>query len=177
LKDLDKKYRFLVGVLLMPFIAMAQLGSAEAEINLNLQQILSLEIGTTNVTIPMYLPAHFENGNATAPLNNHIQVNATSAYTIKVRAEQDTFTVDGAPSTVPINTIQLSVSANAGTGITVLTPSNMSDSDVQIINSNANQIQQSFNAIYAIPQNKANEFLGKPGGNYTTTLIYTIVPQ
>lgn len=167
----------MVGLFFLPFLVSAQLGSSETEISLNLQQILSLEIGTTNVSIPMYLPAHFENGNETAHLVNHLQVSATSAYIIKVRAEQETFTVDGAPSSVPVNTIQLSITPNSGTGITNLTPSNMSDSDVQIINSNANQIQQTYNAVYAIPQNKTNEFVGKPGGNYTTALIYTIVAQ
>lgn len=177
MKDLDKKYMFLAGMLLMPFLVMAQLGSAETQISLNLQQLVSLEIGNSNVTIPMYLPAHFENGNSTSLITNHLQVNATSGYIIKVRAEQETFTVDGAPSTVPVNTIQLSITSNSGSGITNLTPVYMSENQVNVISSNANQTLESFNAMYAIPANKTNEFVGKPGGNYTTTLIYTIVPQ
>lgn len=155
----------------------AQIGSAESEVNLVLQGVSSVEIGQSSVSIPMNIPIHFLQGNSTGTLNNHISVNSTSPYSLQVRTTEGVFNLNSNLTTLPVNVVQLSVSVNTGTGITLLPPINLSNTNTDILTSSANEALQTFDAVYIIPQSETDQFLNREEGNYTTTLIYTIMPQ
>lgn len=157
--------------------ALAQIGSAEAQVNLHLQQVLSVQVSQASVSIPMNTPVHYLQGNSTPQLTNHLQVSATASYVLRVRTENDYFNLNSGISTLPVNTVQLKLTENGATGVNVLTPKSLSSTDTDIVTSNANEVVQNFNATYEIPQSETENYLNREEGSYSTTVIYTIVPQ
>jgi hypothetical protein len=157
--------------------AVAQISTAESEVNLQLEQILSVEISQSSVSIPMNTPAHYLQGSSSQEITNHLQVSATSSYVLRVRTEDEYFNLDAGLSTLPVSTVRLNLTDNGATGVTVLTPVSLSNSDTDVASSGANEIVQYYNAVYEIPQSQTQSYINKEDGNYTTTVIYTIVPQ
>ncbi|HZH70548.1 MAG TPA: hypothetical protein VFD80_08870 [Flavobacteriaceae bacterium] len=170
-----------IGIISMLMIVSSavrgQIGSAEAQVNLSLAQVMSVEVGHNSVVIPMDLPVHFQNGNSSGELINHLQVNSILPYFLRVRAEESTFSLDGMVTPLPVSVIRIDATVNSGTGVTTATPLYLSASSGDVLQSTANEVSQSFNVSYSIPQAQTSSFLNREPGVYTTTVIYTIVPQ
>lgn len=135
-------------------------------INTTTQLTLDPSYGTTNMT---FNSATAYNNGVSVSQSSALQAFSTQAYHITVTAAQD---LTYSSSSIPVSNINLTPTAEGGSGITTTTRS-LSTSTQTIISASSGTLSLYFTLQYYT--NAANiAFLTVPPGTYTTTVIYTI---
>lgn len=169
---------------LCPVIALSQIGSAAAQVNVIIAaQALSIEVAQPSVTIQMGQTSHFIMGNSSAQQPNHVKISSGSGYQVNVKAIASNFSLNGNTTTLPVNTIRVQTSIGTGssstppTGLQVVPQVPLTVTQTQIVSATSGETTRGFNVTYSIPANQANSYLNRDEGTYSTTVVYTIVPQ
>ncbi|MFD2432223.1 hypothetical protein [Mesonia maritima] len=168
---------------LSSFSSKAQIGSAASQVNLVVNELMSLEIEQSSVMINMNLPSHYKFGNNSGIQQNHVKVTATSNYTLAVSATNQNFTLNGLNTNLPVNIIKIeantgNLNPNFNSGqVSINSGVYLNASQTNLLNSHSSETLQSFDVNYVIPTSATPNFLNIPSGNYKTTVIYTIIPQ
>ncbi len=169
-----------------PAIAFSQIGSAETQVNVLIGQVLSIQVSQPSVNIDMGLSTHFINGNSSAQQTNHIQITSNNGYEVSVRSASQFFSLNGNTSTLPVNTIMVQTTLGDDLTGTNSSPSSslsvngsvpLSTSDATVITSGEGESARGFHVTYSIPASQTGSYLNKEPGTYTTSIIYTVVPQ
>ena len=177
---------FILLLQFCPTVAYTQIGSAETQVNVLIGQVLSIEIMQPSVNIQMGMAPDFINGAESGNQNNYIKVTSNSAYCVTVRALTGTFSNNGNNTTLPVNTINIQTTlgddltgagAASPPGLQTMPNTPLSENEMTIINSPVGESARGFNIKYKIPGGQSNAYLNRPPGNYTTQVIYSIVPQ
>ncbi|WP_121667432.1 hypothetical protein [Mesonia aquimarina] len=170
-------------LLFFPMLVKAQIGSAQSQVNLIVNELMSVEVAQSSVMINMNLPSHFRFGNNSGTQSNHVRVTTTSNYTLSVSTTNQYFTLNGLSTSLPVSTIQVEASVGNlnpnvnGGDINVNSSVALNASKVNLLSSVSPETSQAFDVKYVIPTNTVANFLDLPSGNYKTTVIYTIIPQ
>jgi len=173
----------LILFLLCFYTGFAQIGSAASQVNLIVNELMSVEIAQSSVLINMNLPSHYKYGNNSGIQQNHVKVTTTSNYTLTVSATNQNFTLNGLATNLPVNIIKIeasigSLNSNFNSGqVSINSGVQLSASQSNLLSSHSNETQQTFDVKYIIPTSETPNFLNIPSGNYKTTVIYTVVPQ
>lgn len=162
--------------------------TASTLLRVNLQDAYSIVIpaAQNQVTIDMILPAHFQNGNSAPLQSNHLQVSASDEFEVKVAATAD---LNFGSEFIPVSTVSVTPTAGtflgAGTdpgidssfpALPVPIPVNLdATAGTTIITSGSGDIR-GYNMLYSIPASETSEYLNRPAGIYTTTVVYAIMP-
>ena len=162
----------------------SQIGSAASQVNVIIAaQALSIEVTQPSVTIQMGQTSHFILGNSSAQQPNHVKISSGSGYQVNVKAITDNFSLNGNATTLPVNTIRVQTTVGTGTsstppaGLQVVPQVSLSSTQTQIASASSGEGTRGFNVTYNIPSTQANNYLNRDPGTYSTTVIYTIVPQ
>lgn len=148
-------------------------GSDVVNVNVVINQLMSLEVFGDQVTIGIATEDEFANGK-TVTMNSHVRVTANVSYEIQSYAN-DNFT-DGTNS---IGIENLSVSFSPLTGASTFTPSaavpmvSTSASPITLGSSNGGDIQRYFNVAYDL---EGGDHLLVEAGTYNSIITYTILP-
>jgi hypothetical protein len=173
-------------VLLFPVAAMAQsIGSAQTQVNVTIAQVQSIQISQPTVNISMAKPSHFLYGNDSGQQSNHIKVSSSTAYEVTVKASSEYFSHNGNSTSLPVNTIALKTvtgnltNSNAvpPAGLKVVPQIMLSTLPTTIIKSPVGEWGRGFHVNYAIPETKSPNYLNRESGTYSTTIMYTLIPQ
>lgn len=166
--------------------AMAQsIGSAQTQVNITIAQVQSIQIAQPTVNISMAKPSHFLLGNDSGQQPNHIKVSSSTAYEVTVKTSSEYFSLNGNDTSLPVNTIAVKTTigdlANSNalppTGLQVAPQIMLSASPTTIIRSPAGEWGRGFHVNYAIPETKSPSYLNRETGTYSTTIMYTLIPQ
>ncbi len=173
-------------LLLCPITAIAQsIGSAQTQVNVTIAQVQSIQISQPTVNISMAQPYHFLLGNSSGQQSNHIKVSSSTAYEVTVKASTEYFSHNGNSTTLPVNTIAVKTitgtltNSNAAppTGLQVASQIMLSTLPTTIIKSPAGEWGRGFHVNYVIPETKSPSYLNREAGTYSTTIMYTLIPQ
>lgn len=124
------------------------------------QPAVKLIFGTTN---------DYKNG-VSVTVGNHLSVSSTVPYDITVKASGANLT-SASGNTLPVNLIRI----EGGAGQAGVTPITLSATAQKIVSASAPAIDRQLSIKYSIPSAQAAQLLNKAGGDYTTTVTYTIV--
>lgn len=133
---------------------------------------LSITVNDANVTLTFANANDYVNGRDTT-LNNHLTVTSNQAYDVKVKSASTNLT-SGA-NNIATNSVTVSIPAGQSLGGTTA-PAALTTTDQTIISAGNPVTSQGINVEYEIPSSisTTSAILGKPAGDYTTTLTYTI---
>ncbi len=161
-------------------------GSVTANITVTLADVLDIHIASAvgnNTNVPAFAfntPAAYQNGVQQA-LADHLFVVASKAFQIKVAIGADLN--DGNGNLIPAAAVTVLAadgsSGNSGkpAGTTYAPAVALSTTATQILTTTGGTALYKFNVTYtAGGGSNASHFLGKPNGNYTATVTYTIEP-
>lgn len=169
-----------------PAIAFSQIGSAETQVNVLIGQVLSIQVSQPSVNIDMGLTSHFINGNSSAQQSNHVQITSNNGYEVSVRSATEFFSLNGNTTTLPVNTIMVHTEigddltgggSNPPASLSVNGSVPLSTGNATVITSGEGESARGFNVTYTIPASQTNNYLNKEPGTYSTSIVYTIVPQ
>lgn len=181
-----KTLRTILSCLVLLFFSIlgkAQIGSAQSQVNLVVNELMSVEVAQPSVMINMNLPSHFRFGNNSGVQNNHVRVTTTSNYTLAVSTTNQYFTINGLSTSLPVSSIEVEASIGDlnpnmnSADVTIHSGVSLNASKVNLLSSISPETSQTFDVNYVIPTNRVDNFLDLPSGNYRTTIIYTIIPQ
>ena len=111
----------------------------------------------------------YKNG-VSVTMTNHLRVSSTVPYDITVKASGATLTSTSG-NTLPVNLIRI----EGASGQSGITPIILSATAQKLMNASAPAIDRLLSIKYSIPSAQAAQLLNKAGGDYTTTVTYTIV--
>lgn len=183
-----KKFVKIASFAIIAFAANTASAQTEAStlLRVNLQDAYSIIIpeAQNEVTINMTLPTHFQNGNSSDIQSNHLQVSASDDFEVKVSAQGNL--VFGS-ETIPVNTVTVTPTAGTflGTGddpgiASSFTPSpipmNLDPAAGTTIISSSTGDLRGYDMLYTIPASETSEYLNRPAGVYTATVVYAIYP-
>ena len=173
-------------LLLCPIAVMAQsIGSAQTQVNITIAQVQSIQVSQPTVTINMTQPSHFILGNASGQQSNHVRVSSSTAYQVTVKASTQYFSRNGNSTTLPVNTIAVKTAIGNLTNSTTAPPAGiqvapqimLSALPTTIITSPSGEWGRGFHVNYVIPETKSPSYLNREAGTYSTTVMYTLIPQ
>lgn len=130
--------------------------------------------------------SHFLSGNSSGQKVNHVKVISSAGYQVTVKASTQYFSLNGSVTTLPVNTIALKTAvgsdlSNTNTsppaGLQVVSQTMLSTSPNTIITSPKGEYGRGYNVEYSIPAQQSPAYLNRTSGTYTTTVVYTLVPQ
>lgn len=165
---------------------MAQsIGSAQTQVNITIAQVQSIQISQPTVSISMAKPSHFLFGNDSGQQPNHIKVSSSTAYEVTVKTNSEYFSHNGNNTSLPVNTIAVKTSigslansnATPPAGLQVAPEVILSTSPTTIIKSPAGEWGRGFHVNYLIPETKSPNYLNREAGTYSTTIMYSLIPQ
>ena len=154
--------------------------------NIIIAQVQSIQVSQPTVNINLNQVSHFKSGNSSGQQSNHVKVSASTGYQVTVKASTQYFSHNGGATTIPVNTVNVNTvtgddttGANAAppAGLTVAPQTTLSTTPSVIVTSPSGTFGRGFHVNYAIPAAKAPSYLNRDEGSYTTTVIYTLVPQ
>lgn len=149
---------------------------ADAQLNVMLADVQSIRIDQDqhNVSIVLDNVAEISNGKVVQQAD-HLQITSSSEYEIKVSASSQ---LQGSNAFIPISTVQLSPSLGSTGGIPaaplIFSDVNLSTNQQTLVQSENGEMLRSFNIAYKVFG--GTDYLNKPAGTYTTTIIYSILP-
>lgn len=164
----------VVALFFITSIAAAQ-NEASATLNVYLNSIQSIRLNESqsDVAISLNTASEYINGKAVNQ-QDHIEIMSTTDYEIKVSAATH---LTGTAATIDIGTVTLTPAYGAfgtpGSGAIDLMPVTLSLNNNTLIHSSVGDTQRTFNVQYRV--SGGEEYLNKPQGTYTTTIIYTIL--
>ncbi|MFH6937718.1 hypothetical protein [Flavobacterium sp. FlaQc-30] len=173
-------------LLLCPIAAMAQnIGSAQTQVNVTIAQVQSIQISQPTVNISMAKPSHFLLGNDSGQQTNHIKVSSSTAYEVTVKASTEYFSHNGNSTSLPVNTVAVKTVTGSLTNSTAQPPAGLqvvpqimlSALPATIIKSPSGEWGRGFHVNYAIPETKSPSYLNRESGTYSTTVMYSLIPQ
>ena len=173
-------------VLLFPIIVFSQIGSAETQVNIVINQVQSIEVSQPSVSINMNNVSHFLNGNSSGQQVNHVKVISSAGYQVTAKASTQHFSLNGSVTTLPVNTVAIKTTvgndlSNTNTappsGLQVAPQASISTSPNTIITSPTGEYGRGYNVEYSISAQQSPAYLNRTPGAYTTTVMYTLVPQ
>jgi len=173
-------------LLLFPVIVFSQVGSAETQVNIVINQVQSIQVSQPSVNINMNQASHFLSGNSSGQLANHVKVISSAGYQVTAKASTQYFSLNGSVTTLPVNTIVLKTNigsdlSNTNTappgGLMVVPQTTVTTTAKTIITSPTGEYGRGYNVEYSIPAAQTPAYLNRTPGAYTTTLVYTLVPQ
>ncbi|MFD0699484.1 hypothetical protein [Myroides pelagicus] len=154
--------------------------SATTNLNVNLADIYELTVNDPSVNIDMNTVEHFQHGNTSGELANHVQVTATQKYEVKVVASSD-LTNNGI--TIPVNTVEVRVKGNTNlakgsapanfTATHNVAALNTTESNA-IITTTSGSAKMGYAIEYAIPAEQTAAYTDKAEGTYSTTVTYNL---
>lgn len=150
--------------------------SADVQFNLVLTDVQSITLNQNqkNVTIVLNDAADFASGK-TLVQPDHIKISSTSDYEIKVMASTD---LKGISANIPVGTIGVfpSLGSRGGPSSTPLFFSDiyLSTDQQTLVQSDDGDVLRSFDIDYNV---SGEQLYNKPAGTYTTTIIYSILPN
>jgi hypothetical protein len=165
---------------------MAQsIGSAQTQVNITIAQVQSIQVSQPTVTINMTQPSHFILGNASGQQSNHVRVSSSTAYQVTVKASTQYFSRNGNSTTLSVNTIAVKTAIGNLTNSTTAPPAGiqvapqimLSALPITIITSPSGEWGRGFHVNYVIPETKSPSYLNREAGTYSTTVMYTLIPQ
>jgi len=178
--------RIIILLLFCPIAALAQIGSAQSQVNIIISQAQSIEVLQPSVNISMTQASHYLNGSSSGVQSNHVQVTSTTGYQLNVRSLTQFFSLNGSTTTLPVNSIAVQTTVgsdltNTGTaapaGLQVVSQVPLSATAATIATSPIGEGGRGFNVNYTIPANQTQNYLNKAAGTYSTTVVYTLLPQ
>lgn len=131
-----------------------------------------LNLSITGNTVPLtFNTAEKYKSGTTTNMPKHITTSSTVAYDVSVRSQNANFSsaVSGNTTTLPLNLVNI-----GGTGLTTIT---LSAADQKIVSGAAPQIGREIDINYIIPNLNTPSLIGKPAGDYSATVIYSITAQ
>lgn len=173
-------------LLLCPIAVLAQnIGSAQTQVNITIAQVQSIQVSQPTVNINMTQPSHFILGNSSGIQSNHVRVSSSTAYQVTVKASTQYFSRNGNSTTLPVNTIALKTTTGNLTNSNAAPPAGLqvapqvilSALPTAIITSPSGEWGRGFNVNYVIPETQAPSYLNREAGTYSTTVMYTLIPQ
>lgn len=151
-----------------------------------MNQVHSITVSQSSVSINMSQPSHFLAGNSSGQQANHVQVISSTGYQVTVKAGTQYFSLNGSVTTLPVNTIAVQTTVGSDltntntsppSGITATPQVVLSTAPATIATSPSGEWGRGFNVNYVIPATQSPSYLNKAPGTYTTTVVYTLVPQ
>lgn len=151
-----------------------------------MNQVHSITVSQPSVTINMSQPSHFIGGNSSGQQSNHVQVTSSTGYQVTVKASTQYFSLNGNATSLPVNTIGVQAAigsdlTNTGapipSGLTASPQVMLSTVPATIVTSPTGEWGRGFHVNYVIPATQSPVYLNKAPGTYTTTVMYTLVPQ
>ncbi|WP_344978094.1 hypothetical protein [Compostibacter hankyongensis] len=103
-----------------------------------------------------------------AELPTHLTLSKTTPYEVYIKATSATLN-DGQQHTIPVSVVQVGPAAGQA-GVTAI---QLSETPQKIIDGAAPVVDRTVGIRYSISPEAAQGLLGKPAGNYTTTVIYS----
>lgn len=170
-----KKILLSCALILSSTLAIAQIGSAVANVNVIIADVSSITINNgTTVNIDVNTPNHIINGNQ-AIITNHLAVTSSRPYHVTAKASQH-LTFNG--QTIDIGFLHLQLQ-NSTSGTPSLTPPTVINDyplaltdGVNIISATVGDPQRMFDVTYDLD---GGNHLIKPVGTYTTLITYTLI--
>lgn len=145
--------------------------SDNANLTVDLQNVVSLTVANPTVSIPFTTASHYQSGNSTTA-SNHVQIVSSSGYTVKVKASASDLT-DGS-NNIPVSTIGITPTVASGGSPTLANVSGLTTSDQTIATSASGTLATAFNIQYTASGGAS--YLNKPASSYGVTIVYTIEP-
>lgn len=173
---------FISILLLISFSVKAQTPQTiTAQVNIQLSDVLSINPNSNINAEPVQFQYKNEDDyrkNQNIVKDSYLIITATQTFDIKVKADGPNFIGEGkaAGSLIPVNVLTVDASSNDFVNATA-TVINLSTEDQTIISGASKGSERRMNIKYTIPESKSQstDILGKPGGNYTQTLTFSVV--
>lgn len=143
--------------------------SVSGNTTVNVASISELIVSQPAVKLIFGSANDYKNG-VSITMTNHLNVSSTVPYDITVKASGATLT-SASGNTLPVNLIKI----EGGAGQSGIIPVTLSATAQKIVSASAPAIDRKLNIKYSIPSAQATQLLNKAGGDYTTTVTYTIV--
>jgi hypothetical protein len=155
--------------------ALAQ-ASDNATLNIVLADVRSIKVNPAQATVQLNFatPTDYQNG-VTLSEVAHLEVTSTGAYQVTVKSSGPT--LDNGTNTIPVNTISMVPSLNAGStdaGISFQTIT-LSPTAQQMITTPNGSPRVIFDVRYTA--SGGQPYIDKPAGTYVTTVTFSIEPS
>jgi hypothetical protein len=161
------------GLLCAGMAAQAQTtGTTTMHVKIN--DVLSIAVNHPNVTLTFSNPNDYINGRDTT-LTSHLTVTSNQAFDVNVKSGSANLTASS--NTIAASVVKVEV-ASSSTGLgTAATAQSLAATDITLIDEAPGQANRSVDMRYYIPAatSSSSAILGKPAGDYTATLTYTIL--
>lgn len=144
----------------------------DSSIDLTVSTIMDINLPTNTVSLNFDNQSNYTAG-VTSTVANQVSLSSTAPYNVTVRASTAAFvnTTD-ASSIIPLNVMTI----EGMTGQTGITPIVLSTTAQPIITAGNPVLDRSVNLQYRIPAAQVvSSILGKSQGNYSATIVFTIV--
>ncbi len=167
-----KQFVFGASLLCAGFAANAQT-TGTTTMHVKLTDVLSIAVNHPNVTLTFTTPSDYVNGRDTT-LTGHLTVTSNQAFDVNVKSGSANLTASS--NTIAASVVKVEV-ASSSTGVgTTSTAQSLATTDVTLIDEAPAQANRTIDMRYYIPSatSSTSAILGKPAGDYTATLTYTI---
>lgn len=159
---------------------------AQSRVDLNIEEIVTIDIGKTSVDLEMNHFSHFLGGNSTNALVSHVKVtsfpNVGSGYEVHVKASSDNL-IGPNNSAIPVSTVRVEAIAGDHPGLgnnpdaITFNPVQLNSEGKVLLDSPNASIAQEFDVTYSIPADQASVYLNRTPGTYSTTVEYSVIPK
>ena len=160
----------------------AQNHSANTEVNIKLNDVISIDAGSTSiggkVDFNFLTAADYNNGLIAPTVINALVVTSTKNFDVNVKADGVNF-VNGT-NVIPVDVLKINAnsfgtSAQNTMGGTKNSLQVSSTQDQKLVDNAPLGSARSLNITYSIPaaESSSNKILGKPAGTYTQNITYT----
>ncbi len=147
-------------------------GNLQAQKNGTLEVVVSdmyeMIANQSSVNFAFTSATQYQNG-MTVEMPQHLKISKTSPFNLYVRASTSSFNSGG--NEIPLNVMRIGP-ATGESGMNTIT---LSTTSQQLIHSGNPVVDRLLNVQYSIPSTETPKFLGKPGGLYSTDVIFSFV--
>lgn len=158
-------------------------GSDEVTLNVKLYPIINIEVASDQKTVDLvYDDIADYTGGVSNLKENHLKVNSTGGFTVRVKASATQFTNADTDNTKTLDTNIIKLTAAAGTGATagatVASDLALSTTAAPLISNSVGGFGQYFDVTYAAAGGLLDHYKKQDGQAYTeftTTVTYEIV--
>lgn len=170
----------LATLLSLPYLSNAQFTSQTASttltVNLSALSGIVLNASGLNPTLNYLTAADYTNG-VTLSQTAALAAFSTSPYSITIYATGQLVNTVTSSATIPVADVTVTPSLAASNPAITITPQAIPvavGNALKLIGSTAGTILQEFNLAYSTAGAPTTDFINKPAGSYTTTIVYTI---
>lgn len=145
--------------------------NTSATLEVQVDEMYEISVNSNAVNLSFNNVSKYQTGTDTSVLN-HLTVSATIPYDVNVKSSSSQLTDIGG-HTIAANIITV----GPGTAQTGVSSVNLSSSLQTLVSNSTPEIDRNISVRYGISAANAAQLLGKPSGDYSTTITYTIVPN